>query len=67
MTQQDLISRRLKIASSLADSLALSADSPSVRRGLRLIADTVFDAALEVRALDLAELPIREVLAIHRN
>jgi hypothetical protein len=64
-TKQNLISCKLKIASQLAESLMLSSDSYAVRRGLRLIADTVFDAALEVRSLEPEELPIREVLAMH--
>jgi hypothetical protein len=64
-TQQQLIAYKLKIASQLADSLALSADSSAVRRGLRLIADTVFDAAIEVANLDPEELPLRQVLSMH--
>jgi hypothetical protein len=65
MTKQNLIACKLKIASSLADSLALSADSHAVRKGLRLISDTVFDAAIDVRNLDSSEIPLREVLAVH--
>jgi hypothetical protein len=64
-TCQQLIAYKLKIASQLADSLALSADSGAVRRGLRLIADTVFDASLDVQNLDPEELPLRQVLALH--
>jgi hypothetical protein len=64
-TSQQLIAYKLKIASQLADSLALSSDSHAVRKGLRLIADTAFDAALEVRNLDSSEIPLRQVLEMH--
>ena len=67
-TQQQLIAYKLKIASQLADSLALSSDSCAVRKGLRLISETVFDAALEVRNLEPEdEIPLSQVLERFRR
>jgi hypothetical protein len=67
-TQQQLIAYKLKIASQLADSLALSSASDAVRKGLRrLISETVFDAAIEVRNLEPEEIPLRQVLATFRR
>jgi hypothetical protein len=54
-TQQQLIAYKLKIVSQLAESLTLSADSSAVRKGLHLIAETAFTAALEVRNLEPEE------------
>jgi len=49
-TRINLIALKLRIVSQLADSLALTAESPSVRRALHLIADTTFDSAVDLSA-----------------
>jgi hypothetical protein len=66
-TQQDLIARKLRIVSQLAESLILCSDLRVIREGLREIADTTFDSALEVRQLEPEEIPLREVLAAFRR
>jgi hypothetical protein len=54
-TQQQLIAYKLRIVSHLADSLSLATDSAAIRKGLDLISETVFQAALEVRNLSEPE------------
>jgi hypothetical protein len=50
-TTQQLIALKLKIISQLADSLVLGCSPTVIRKGLRLIADTTFDAAYELSQL----------------
>jgi hypothetical protein len=66
-TQQDLIACKLRIVSQLADSLTLCSDARVIREGLRVIADTTLDSALEVRQLEAEEIPLRQVLATFRR
>ena len=47
----------------MAESLILCRDGNTLRNGLRVIADTTFDTAIEVRQLEAEEIPIRQVLA----
>jgi hypothetical protein len=51
-TTQQLIALKLKIISQLADSLVLGCSPTVIRKGLRLIADTTFDAAYELSQLE---------------
>jgi hypothetical protein len=66
-TQQDLIAYKLRIVSQLADSLTLCSDLRVIRKGLRVIADTTLDSALEVRQLEPEDIPLRDVLASFRR
>ena len=66
-TQQQIITYKLRLIASLADSLALSSVSDAQRKGLRTISKTAFDSASEVRNLEAEESDLHDVVVRIRS
>ncbi|HYZ73500.1 MAG TPA: hypothetical protein VE641_10510 [Chthoniobacterales bacterium] len=61
-SRQQLIAYKCRVLSSLADTLAPSIESSGARQGLKLIADTLQEVAVEITHLEPEEIPLRQAL-----